>query len=385
MDFAFSEEQDEVAGLARRILTDLVTVDRLRAVEDAPGDAPDGGSDRFDREVWAALADAGLLGVALPAAVGGSGLGVVEQCLVLEQVGRTVAPVPVLASCVLGALPIAAFGTEAQAQRWVAPMVAGDVVLTGALVEPGNRRPEEPTTTAAAEGAGDGAGWRLTGVKTCVPAGTVAAAAVVPATLPAGGAALFLVELGSAGARPAGVTVEGQRVTNRDLEALVTLDGAPAELLTDDPAALPWLLERATVGRCAQAAGVVGRALELTAAYAKERVQFGRPIATFQAVGQRAADGYIDVEATRLVLWQAAWRLAEGLPAGTEVEVAGYWAAEAAHRVAHTAVHVHGGTGVDVDHPIHRYLIAARHLELGLGGATDQLLRIGAGLAATSN
>jgi 3-oxocholest-4-en-26-oyl-CoA dehydrogenase beta subunit len=366
VDFARSEEQEEVAGLAGRILADLVTVDRLRAVEGEDGD-------RFDREAWAALADAGLLGVALPTELGGSGLGIVEQCLMLEQVGRTVAPVPVLASSVLGALPIATFGTDEQRTRWVPPMIAGDVVLTGALVEPANRLPERPTTTAAA----DGDGWRLTGVKTCVPAGTVADLVVVSATLN-GGPALFLVEPGADG-----LTIEPQRVTNGDLEARITLDGAPAELLTADAGAVGWLVERATVGLCAQAAGVVGRALELTAAYAKERVQFGRPIATFQAVGQRAADGYIDVEATRLVLWQAAWRLAEGLPAATEVQVAKYWASEAAHRVGHTAVHIHGGTGVDVDHPIHRYLVAARELELTLGGATDQLLRIGATLAAS--
>jgi acyl-CoA dehydrogenase len=374
VDFARSEEQDEIAGLAARILTDLVTVDRLRAVEDDDGDGGGASGDRFDREVWSALADAGLLGVALPTDLGGSGLGLVEQCLVLEQVGRTVAPVPVLASCVLGALPIATYGSEALRTRWVPPTISGEAVLTAALVEPANRQPEHPTTVATP----DGDGWRLTGVKTCVPAGTVAAAIVVSATIDGGGAGLFLVEPGAEG-----LTIEGQRVTNRDLEAQLTLDGVTAELVTDDAAALPWLLERATVGLCAQAAGVVGRALELTAAYAKERVQFGRPIATFQAVGQRAADAYIDVEATRLVLWQAAWRLSEGLPAATEVQVAKYWAAEAAHRVGHTAVHIHGGTGVDVDHPIHRYLIASRELELTLGGATDQLLRIGATLAAS--
>jgi acyl-CoA dehydrogenase len=371
VDFARTEEQEDVAGLAAKILTDMVTVDRLRAVEDDTGSAGDGSGDRFDREVWKALGDAGLLGVALPTEHGGSGLGIVEQCLVLEQVGRTVAPVPVLASCVLGALPLATFGPAELQERWLPRAISGDAVLTGALIEPGNRRPEAPTTTAAR----DGDGWTLTGVKTCVPAGTVYDAAVVPATLDDGRRALFVVEAGDA-------TVEPQRVTNRDLQARITFDRTPAILLTDDPTALGWLLERATIGLCAQAAGVVGRALELTAAYAKERVQFGRPIATFQAVGQRAADGYIDVQATDLVLRQAAWRLAEGLPAATEVQVAAFWAAEAAHRVGHTAVHIHGGTGVDVDHPIHRYLIAARQLELTLGGSTDQLLRIGATLAS---
>lgn len=374
MDFGRSEEQDEIAGLAQRILEDKVTAALLREVE-AEGE-------RFDRSTWEALADAGLLGVALPADLGGSGLGMIEQCLVLEQVGRTVAPVPVLASIVLGALPIAAFGSEALRARWVPAAVEGRAILTAALAEPANRRPDAPTTVAVRDAAGDG--WRLTGVKTCVPAGTLADAIVVPARFEDGGVGAFVVEAGAAG-----LTVEPQRVTNRDLEAQLTLDdvavGAAALLATPEQGAevLAWIVERATVGLCAQVAGIVGRALELTAAYTKERVQFDRPIATFQAVGQRAADAYIDVEATRLVLWQAAWRLAEGLPAATEVEVAKYWAAEAAHRVGHTAIHLHGGTGVDVDHPIHRYFLAAKELEFTLGGATDQLLRIGATLAAT--
>jgi acyl-CoA dehydrogenase len=160
-------------------------------------------------------------------------------------------------------------------------------------------------------------------------------------------------------------------------------DGAVLGSIEQGTEAVTSMVQHGTVGLCAQQLGVVGRALELTAAYTKERIQFDRPIATFQAVGQRAADAYIDVEAVRLTLWQAAWRLAEGLPAATEVEVAKFWAAEAGHRVAHTAVHLHGGTGVDIDYPLHRYFIAAKALEFALGGSTDQLLRIGASLAAT--
>lgn len=374
MDFGRSDEQDEIAGLARRILEDKVTVGLLREVE-ADGE-------RFDRPLWEALAEAGLLGVALPTDLGGSGLGIIEQCLVLEQVGRTVAPVPVLASIVLGALPIATFGSDELRARWVPAAAEGRAILTAALVEPANRRPEAPTTVAVRDADGDG--WRLTGVKTCVPAGTLADAIVVPARFEDGGVGAFVVA-----ADADGLTIEAQRVTNRDLEAQLTLDAVAVDrsalLATPERGSevLSWIVERATVGLCAQVAGIVGRALEMTAAYTKERVQFDRPIATFQAVGQRAADAYIDVEATRLVLWQAAWRLAEGLPAATEVEVAKYWAAEAAHRVGHTAIHLHGGTGVDVDHPIHRYFIAAKELEFTLGGATDQLLRIGATLAAT--
>ncbi len=110
-------------------------------------------------------------------------------------------------------------------------------------------------------------------------------------------------------------------------------------------------------------------------------MQFGRPIGSFQAVAQRLADAYIDVEAVRLTMWQAAWRLSEGLPCDTEVATAKFWAADAGHRVAHTAVHVHGGMGVDTGHPLHRYFVAAKRLEFALGGATTQLRRIGAALA----
>ena len=143
-----------------------------------------------------------------------------------------------------------------------------------------------------------------------------------------------------------------------------------------------WLVARATVGLCAMQSGVIERALELTAEYAKSRVAFGRPIGSFQAVTQRLADAFVDVEAVRLTMWQAAWLLAAG-PARPDVAVATakFWAADAGHRVAHTAVHVHGGMGIDVTYPVHRYFVAAKRNEFALGGATAQLRRIGGALA----
>lgn len=125
------------------------------------------------------------------------------------------------------------------------------------------------------------------------------------------------------------------------------------------------------ISACAAQLGVVERALEMTAEYARTRIQFGRPIGSFQAVTQRLADAYIDVEALRLALWQAAWSTG-----AAEIATAGFWAAEAGHRVLHTAVHVHGGAGLDVEYPLHRYFLAAKHLEFRLGGATRQLLAL---------
>ena len=138
---------------------------------------------------------------------------------------------------------------------------------------------------------------------------------------------------------------------------------------------------RALVGLCSLQLGVCERAVEMTAEYSKERVQFDRPIATFQAVGQRLADAYIDVEGIRLTTLQAAWRLAAGLPCDAEIETAKFWAAEGGHRIAHTTVHIHGGVGIDLDYPAHRYFIAAKRNEFALGGATAQLRRLGRLLA----
>jgi alkylation response protein AidB-like acyl-CoA dehydrogenase len=131
-------------------------------------------------------------------------------------------------------------------------------------------------------------------------------------------------------------------------------------------------------GRCTLSAGCVGgarRCLELAVARARTREQFGRPIGTFQAVSQRLADGYIDVQGARLTLWQAAWRLAGDLPSDLEVASAKLWAADAGHKIAHTTVHVHGGVGIDLDGAAHRYFTAAKRLELALGGSTEQARR----------
>ena len=139
------------------------------------------------------------------------------------------------------------------------------------------------------------------------------------------------------------------------------------------PAIVEWLVRRSTDGAAPWLeAGACAAALALVAEYTKTREQFGKPIATFQAVGQRAADAYVDTEAIRLTAWQAAWRIGQGLPADKEVAVAKFWAADGGQRVVHAAVHLHGGVGVDRDYPLHRYFLMTKHIELTLGGATEQ-------------
>ncbi len=372
MDFSFNEEQEAVRELAGRIFTDLSTHERLRELEaDAEGD-------RFDRKLWAELAGAGLLGIALPESVGGAGLGFVETSLIVEAAGRTAAYVPVVETLATGAPAIARFGTEAQQQRWLPGVVSGETVVTTALVELGGT-PVAPAATATPAGSG----WTLSGTKACVPSGLVADVAVVPARLPDGGVAVFVVDLAAGG-----IDRQRQVANTGRPDALLTFDRVALDedaLLgstADGPSVVEWLVLRATAALSVEEAGVAAAALALVAEYTKTREQFGKPIATFQAVGQRAADAYVDTEAIRLTAWQAAWRIAEGLPAEDAVAVAKFWAADGGQRVVHAAVHLHGGVGVDRDYPLHRYFLLTKQIELTLGGATDQLLRLGAALAA---
>ncbi|ALG12640.1 acyl-CoA dehydrogenase family protein [Kibdelosporangium phytohabitans] len=337
MDFSFSEAQDELGKLTRSIAA-TSTDERLRAAES--------GADRFDQQLWDSLAKAGILSV--------TDFGLLEHCTVLVELGRAVAPVPYLAS-VVAASALERFGVLENPSAVHTAALADDEVF--------------------AEPVGDG--WRLSGAKSCVPAGALAEVILVPASSP-DGVQVFAVH-------PSEVSITRQRIVDGDSEAWIDFDDVPVDSarLLGGQEVLDWLLTRMTVGLCALQLGVTERALELTTEHARTRVQFDRPIGSFQAVGQRLADAYVDVEAIRLTLWQAAWRVSEGLPAEVEVAAAKFWAADAGHRVAHTAVHVHGGMGIDTDHPLHRYFVAAKRNEFTLGGATAQLRKIGAALAST--
>ena len=361
MDFTFDEVQDDLRGLARRILGERATPARLRELE--------GGDDRVDRDLWASFAGADLLGISLPERWGGGGYGIMETAVLLEEVGRHVAPLPLLATVVLGALPVAELGTDDQRDRLLPDVIAGRTFLTAALQE---RHGEPLLPQTAAERDGDG--WRLTGEKVAVPWGRLAETVVVSARTSDGGTGLFLVDGGDR--LPA-------EATNREPQCLLVLDGAPGERVggTD---AVRWLLRRATAGICATAVGVLDEAVTITAGYLSQREQFGRPLATFQGAAMRTADAYIDSYAASVTTWSAVWRLAEGRDCDEELAIAKFWCADGGHRVVSACQHLHGGMGVDVDYPIHRYTQWAKTLEHQLGGSTASLRRLGDLLCTSS-
>jgi alkylation response protein AidB-like acyl-CoA dehydrogenase len=370
VDFSLSESQQEVRNLARKILEDLSRHERLVEIEASP--------EGIDRRVWEELARSQLLGVALPEAYGGSDMGFFTLCVLIEEVGRAVAPVPALPSLVMGALPVAAFGSDEQKQRWLPGVVSGSIILTAALQEAGSDEPSQPTTEARR----DGGAWRLSGTRICVPAAHVAERILVPARVAGAGVGVFLIDPAAAG-----VELREQQVTNRERQFQLALTDAPvaaADVLAGPERGAEitrWGTDRATAAYCALQLGVAEKALRMTAAYTGERRQFDRPIGSFQAVHQRAADAFIDVEAMRLTTWQAVWKLDAGHPADDAIAVAKFWAADGGQRAGYAAQHLHGGIGVDVDYPLHRYYLWAKQIELTLGSAPVHLARIGERLA----
>ena len=370
MDFSLTEEQRALADLAAQILADHCTLERLKAIEAS--------DDRYDRELWAAFARAGLLGAALPERAGGSGGGFVDACLLLEQQGRRVAPIPLLSTLVWAAIPLARFGSVEQQQRYLPGVTAGELLLTAALSEC-RADSRAPVMTAQPEGTL----WRLTGVKIGVPLAHRAAAVLVPARTTDGQIGIFIVD-----PRAPGVHLARQDTTNWEAHFRMELEGVPVERdallgsLATGGEVLNWIVDRATVGLCALQSGVCQEAVRITAEYASNRKQFDKPIAMFQAVGQRMADSYIDNEAVNLTMWQAASRLADDMPSAKEIATAKYWAAEGGSRIGHAALHIHGGISIDVDYPIHRYFLWAKQMEYTLGAATPQLVHLGALIAA---
>jgi len=364
MDFTTTEAAEDLGGLVRTITESVCTPERQREL--------DGLDERFDATLWSKLKDADVLTATAPESLGGGGFGVLEQVAVLVALGRQMAAVPYLESAVLSAGALAKFGSEDVQKAWALPAINGEMILTVALDGDMGEGPVQAQ-------ASDGGGVRLTGTRTQVGYGPIADAFLVPAETDTG-TAVFVVARDDPG-----VSVTSLEVTGHGSVGHLELQGVElgSDRMVGGTDVVSWLATHSTLGRSAFQLGVVERALELTAQYAREREQFDRPIGSFQAVSSRLADGYIDVKALRLTVTQAAWRLSEDLPADVDVNTAAFWAAEAGHRVAHTTVHVHGGVGIDTDHPVHRYFLAAKQTEFAVGGATAQLLRIGRELADT--
>ncbi len=346
MDFTPTEEQQAVQGLAAQLF--------------ATATHPGLGVEGFDKELWARLADSGLLGLSVSEDLGGGGLPLAVAAVIAEECGRAAGRVPVV--------PVLA----------AAPLLIDAALLEGVLA---GTTLVVPALAADGWGAGvtatpDGDGWALSGHQIAVAWAREAAYAVVAVRTP-DDQALVLLDLASDG-----VTLQDEVVSSFEPHASISLDGAPATTLVVGAAAVERALASHTLLQCAFAVGVAEQSLAITAKHVSTREQFGKPLATFQTITYQVADCWIDVEAMRLTMQQAVWRLDEGVPAAEQTAIAAFWGAEGVQRVTSKAVHLHGGLGVDVSYELHKWFLLGKVVELSLGGATRSLEGLGALLAA---
>ncbi len=324
MDFTLTERQQAVADLAAQVLTE-----------------PD---------PWKELAQAGLLDVSPP-----DGLGVLEVAVLLTEIGRRAPSMKALATLMTGALPLLRWGHPDLRSDVLRAVASGELLLTAALREP----PTHPATAITDN--------RITGLKTGVPYAAEAALLLVPARLATADSMIMgsfdqittetVHDHGVALVRPGGEGVSLTRTpsSSGEPEYALELDHAPVEGMLGGADCHRDLYQLAVAGACALVDGAVAGALALTRDYVASREQFGRPLAAFQAVSQQIADVWIASRTMHLAALSACWRLAEGRDAAADLDVAGYWCAEQAPRSVRLCHHLHGGIGMDVTYPLHRF------------------------------
>ncbi|MEU6952121.1 acyl-CoA dehydrogenase family protein [Streptomyces sp. NPDC045714] len=340
MDFTPSEEQSAAQGLAARIFGDLSTHERLAAAGTGT-----------DAELWKELCAAGL-----PGAV--EDIGLLGLVLLLEEQGRTTAQVPFAATGVYGLLAIAEYGTAEQRERLLPGLRDGTAVATGAFPARGGVH----TSDGALHGAVPWVPWLRDATQVLVADAD---------------RALWIVRAGAPGVALVPVETTAPWAAGR-----LVLDGVRGERLGNGPEAYAAVLAAARTAFAGLQAGVCAGSLARAVHHTITREQFGRPLSTNQGVLLRAADAHMDTEAIRVTAYEAAWRRDDGREYGTAALTAAWWASEAGKRVVHAGQHLHGGTGADLDHPVHRHFLWGRQLDAYLGCGSEVLEELGLLLAA---
>jgi alkylation response protein AidB-like acyl-CoA dehydrogenase len=343
MDFSLTDAQQETARLAGQLLDDGRT------------------------DPWKELARSGLLALSLPAGLGGDGLGVMETAVLLTEIGRRAVPVPAFATLMTAVLPIVRWGSDDLQRALLPPAAAGELILTAGIREPSDPLPRTPAATVT-EGT-------VSGIKLGVPYGAQAGRILLPVSFaspdgPDGGTGVVIIDPAATGAHltPTPTAAGGPEYTLR-------LDHAPVEHVLGPAGCLEDLSGLAVAGACALADGALAAALELTSNHVAQRHQFGRPLASFQAVAQQIADVYIASRTLHLATQSACWLLDTGRDADGDLGVAGYWCAHEAPRSVRTCHHLHGGTGMDTSYPLHHFSALISDLVRLLGGVDYQLER----------
>jgi alkylation response protein AidB-like acyl-CoA dehydrogenase len=364
VQFVFTEEQDELRRSLRRFLEERSPLSAVRRVMESP--------EGYDRGVWTQMAEQlGLQGIALPEGVGGAGCGAVEVGIVMEELGRALLPSPYFASVCLAANALVSAADGAARAAYLPGIADGSTVATLALCEASG---SWAVGDVAMEAMASGDGWTLTGTKRFVLSGAEASLFLVVARTPAG-VSLFAVEAGAEGLECSPLPVLDLTRPQADL----TFAATPARLVSegDVAGALQVALDRATIALTAEQVGGAARCLETSVAYAKQRIQFGRPIGSFQAIKHKCADMLVDVESARSTAYYAAWALEEGEEDPAELaSLAKAACSEAYFHCAAENIQIHGGIGFTWEHDAHLFFKRAKTDELLLGDPVTHRARL---------
>jgi alkylation response protein AidB-like acyl-CoA dehydrogenase len=372
VDFALNEQQEMMQALARDFLAGEYSDKVLRAIA--------GDEKGFTPELWKKMAETNLTGLSIPEEYGGVG-DFLDLTLVLEEMGRVCFIGPFFATVVLGASAILEAGNSDQKKRYLPAIAEGKSIVTLALAESSGRYTADAVQTKAAR---QGGGFVINGTKLFVPdAGAadhiIGAARTGEGGSPQDGITLFMININTPG-----VTVKPLKTISGDKLSEVVFDNAKVSgdnVLGDVDKSWPSLekvLQKAGVARCAEMVGLAQQALNITLDYAKERLAFGHPIGAFQSIQHRCADMLIDVDGSRFVTYQAAWRINEGLTAAREAALAKAWVSQACRRVMNSAHQVHGAIGFTEDHILHFYTKKARANEFSFGDVNHHLAKLAA-------
>jgi alkylation response protein AidB-like acyl-CoA dehydrogenase len=372
MNFGFNEEQELLRNTARKFFENECGSDTVRRLMETP--------EGVSAELWKKLAEQGWLGLIYPEQYDGTGLGLVDLVVLMEEMGRAVAPGPYFSTVLLGGLAILEAGGEGQKKEWLPRIAAGDKRVTLAWMEPSAQLGPAGVTLAAVK---RGETFTLSGTKLFVHDAHTADALVVAArTRPGAGAegvSLFLLPKGTKGLE---VTLLPTMDQTRKLCEVACSDvtvGADALLGAAGAgwAPLSRVLDRATVALCAEMCGGAQKVLDMTVEYAKIRQAFGRPIGSYQGVKHRAADMLVDVENSKSITYYAAWALDENSPeAPLAVSMAKAYVSDAYRRVAAGGIQLHGGIGFTWEHDLHLYFKRAKGSEFTFGDATHHRERV---------
>ncbi len=362
MDLGLTPEQEMLRQTAREFLERECPSELVRAMEkDERGYSP---------ELWKKMADLGWMGLPFPEAYGGGGGSFLDLTVLLEEMGRALLPGPFFPTVVLGGLTLLSDGSEAQKKRWLPSLRRGETFLTAGLTEPDGRYEASSVSLWAEPVGGE---FALRGSKFFVPDAHVAQALILVARTqkqadPTQGISLFLLET-----PVPGLKLQALKTLALDKQFEVVLDQvwvSKENLIGPQDQGWPRverILERAAVAQCAEVVGMAQKALEMTVEYAKIRVQFGRPIGSFQAIQHMCADMLVNLDSSKLLTYQAAWRIGEGLPAAKEAAMAKAWTSEACRQITADAHQIHGGIAFMVEHDLQLYFRRVKAAEALFG------------------